>query len=74
MDADNIDEEDAAPRTARVERPPSARLALLMSIGKVGPASGTNPSPPLLPPPSPPFPSPLLCPLALHAWSDHDHS
>ena len=51
MDGDNIDEEDAAPRTARVERPPSARLALLMAIGKVGPASGTNPSPPFFPPP-----------------------
>lgn len=64
MDADNIDEEDAAPRTARVERPPSARLALLMAIGKVGPASGTNPSPPLSPPlpPPPPFvPLGLAC-------------
>ena len=39
-DADNIDEEDAAPRVGRYERPPLARLSLLMAMGSLGPASG----------------------------------
>ena len=46
-DADNIDEEDAAPRVGRYEHPRPASLSLLMAMGRLGPASGK------------PYPSPL---------------
>lgn len=40
VNADNIDDEDAAPRGGRYERPPPARLSLLMAVGRLGPATG----------------------------------